>query len=265
MIYKALWLFRIFPERILKLLDICWTCPVKMAPFQGEKPGTAEPGPDRRGRGAVRNKKEETTMMKKILSLILVIMALTGVCVTAAQAGDGKTYWVYTENGKGLNVRSAPYVGDNQVATLDYRDVLRDVTLLGNGWASVKLNRFPDPVYVMSRYLTTQDPGPWKKAEPTPTPADDKTKTAAAAMNAINAEFRSAKQVTNPYMVVARPTRASGWVNLRWAPSTEAERIATCSQGKELIVLTEMTNWYQVQDPATGMIGFISRQYVSRH
>ena len=49
------------------------------------------------------------------------------------------------------------------------------------------------------------------------------------------------------------------------APSTEAERIATCGQGKELIVLTEMTNWYQVQDPATGMIGFISRQYVSRH
>ena len=29
-------------------------------------------------------------------------------------------------------------------------------------------------------------------------------------------------------------------------------------------VLAELRNWYQVQDPATGMIGFISRQYVNR-
>jgi len=55
----------------------------------------------------------------------------------------------------------------------------------------------------------------------------------------------------------------SGWVNLRWAPSTEAERIATCPQGKELTVLAELKNWYQVEDPATGMIGFIKRTFVS--
>ena len=52
-------------------------------------------------------------------------------------------------------------------------------------------------------------------------------------------------------------------MNLRWAPSTEAERIATCPQGKQLTVIGETKNWYQVQDPKTGMIGFISRQYVS--
>ena len=80
----------------------------------------------------------------------------------------------------------------------------------------------------------------------------------------MNAEFNTAKKVAAPYTVVARPSRASGWVNLRWAPSTEAERIATCKQGKELTVLAELKNWYQVQDPETGMIGFISNQYVTR-
>ena len=80
----------------------------------------------------------------------------------------------------------------------------------------------------------------------------------------MNAEFASAKKVAVPYTVVARPSRASGWVNLRWAPTTEAERISTCKQGKELTVLAELKNWYQVQDPVTGMIGFISRQYVTK-
>ena len=82
----------------------------------------------------------------------------------------------------------------------------------------------------------------------------------------MNDEFRTGKLVANPFTVYARPSRASGWVNLRWAPSTEAERIATCPQGKQLTVIGEIgetRNWYQVQDPQTGMIGFISRQYVS--
>ena len=78
----------------------------------------------------------------------------------------------------------------------------------------------------------------------------------------LNREFRSARVVQTPYTVVSRPVRASGWVNLRWAPSLEAELIETCPQGKELTVLTEMNNWYQVQDPTTGMIGFIMRKYV---
>jgi SH3-like domain-containing protein len=85
----------------------------------------------------------------------------------------------------------------------------------------------------------------------------------AKAFSAMNDEFRTGKLVANPFTVYARPSRASGWVNLRWAPSTEAERIATCSQGKALTVIGETRNWYQVQDPQTGMIGFISRQYVS--
>ena len=49
------------------------------------------------------------------------------------------------------------------------------------------------------------------------------------------------------------------------AAAMPANRIATqariCAQ-VVLTVLAETKNWYQVQDPATGMIGFIMRQYV---
>ena len=94
-------------------------------------------------------------------------------------------------------------------------------------------------------------------------PAAGGTADLSRAFSAMNDEFRTGRLVTDPFTVYARPSRASGWVNLRWAPSTEAERIATCPQGKALTVIGETQNWYQVQDPETGMIGFISRQYVS--
>ena len=104
---------------------------------------------------------------------------------------------------------------------------------------------------------------PGAKPSTNPTVAPSASTDAAKALSDMNKEFNTAQKVS-PYTVVARPSRASGWVNLRWAPTTEAERIATCPQGKELTVLVEMKNWYQVQDPATGMIGFISSQYVVR-
>ena len=82
-------------------------------------------------------------------------------------------------------------------------------------------------------------------------------------VSALNAEFRTAVKVT-PYTIVARPTRSTGWVNLRWAPSMDTEVISICRQGKELTVLAELKSWYQVEDPQTGSVGFISRQYVYR-
>ena len=78
----------------------------------------------------------------------------------------------------------------------------------------------------------------------------------------INAEFASAKKVT-PFKVTVRPTRASGWVNLRWAPSKSASLIATYPANSQLLVIKETTNWFQVEDQDTGDVGFISKQFVS--
>ena len=194
-------------------------------------------------------------MRKRIVSIMLVLMAVVSLWAPTALAA-GSTYYVYTENGGALNVRSAPNTGNNVVNSFPYGTKLDNVTMLGNGWAKVILSssRGDNVVYVMSRYLVKNLPS----SSTTPASTD-----ASKAFAAINAEFRTAKKVAVPYTVISRPSRASGWVNLRWAPSTEAERIATCPQGKQLIVLVEMKNWYQVQDPETGMVGFISRKFVS--
>ena len=42
----------------------------------------------------------------------------------------------------------------------------------------------------------------------------------------ITAEFKQARDV-EPYLVVTRPTRVTGWVCLRWAPSRSALLMAT--------------------------------------
>ena len=202
-------------------------------------------------------------MTKRLISLALIAVMMAMFLPSLAAAED-KIMYVYTDNGKSLNVRSAPNTGDNIISSLKYAERV-DVVSISNGWAKIwwEQSYYGEfgYAYVQSRFLVNYKPGS-KTVQPTPAPSSGTDY--AKEFSSMNAEFSSAKKVYTPYTVVARPARASGWVNLRWAPTTEAERIATCKQGKELTVLAELKNWYQVQDPETGMIGFISRQYVTK-
>lgn len=207
-------------------------------------------------------------MLKKLISLLL-IAVLTAMLIPSLAVADSYygTQWVYTDNGKSLNVRSTPTTGNNIIGSLKYGAEVTVIQMYANGWAQIlwEQNEYGEfgAAYVQRRYLVNHKPSS-KPTPPSPTAAPASgTADLTKAFAAMNAEFATGKQVT-PYTVVARPARASGWVNLRWAPSTEAERIVTCKQGKELTVLAETKNWYQVQDPKTGMIGFISRSYTTR-
>ncbi len=196
--------------------------------------------------------------MKKLFCFTLLACLITCAMLPAAQAES--TMYVYTENRGSLNVRSSERVENNVVGRLDYGAAVSVITTY-NGWALIRYSwtsggYTSEFAYVQSRYLVKDKPG--GRTVPTPVPSSSAEKT----LSEMNAQFKSGYKVT-PYTVIARPSRASGWVNLRWAPTTESERITTCPQGKELLVLAELQNWFQVQDPATGMIGFISRQYVS--
>lgn len=200
-------------------------------------------------------------MIKKLLSVTLLALLVLAMLIPAAHAET--TMYVYTENGQTLNVRSSERVDNNVVGQLAFGTAVR-VRSSYNGWSEIV---YPwgdsygfrvDYAYVQSRYLVSYDPSYDPSNDPV-TPEKDLAK----AFNEMNAEFRTARKVT-PFNVVSRPSRATGWVNLRYAPSLQAERIATCPQGKVLTVLAELQNWYQVQDPTTGMVGYISRQYVSR-
>jgi len=189
----------------------------------------------------------------------------------AAFAQNEWTMYVYTDNGKSLNVRRYPSTGDNIIGSLKYGDAVSVRMTSANGWATIDWSGGDGYVaYVQSRFLVPYKPAPKSNSNSGSNSQKNNGSSSAAtgtdaakALSSMNAEFKTGVKVS-PYTVISRPARASGWVNLRWAPTTEAERIATCPQGKELTVLAELKNWYQVQDPATGMIGFISRQYVTR-
>ena len=203
-------------------------------------------------------------MSKRILSLLLVVMMMSTLFISLAHA-DGWTMYVYTDNGRTLNVRSDPTGGKNIIGRLNYGSAVSVRMTMANGWAAIDYAAGVGGVaYVQSRFLVNSKPAP---KTPTPVPTKSVTPITPAAssglFDSMNAEFRSAVRVS-PYTVISRPSRASGWVNLRWAPSTEAERIATCPQGKELTVLAQTSSWYQVQDPQTGMIGFIMQKFVYR-
>ena len=211
-------------------------------------------------------------MTKRLIALAL-IAVLAAMLIPALAAAEDRVMYVYTDNGKSLNVRSSPNTGDNLIGSLKYGDKV-DVISISNGWAKIwwEQSYYGEfgVAYVQSRFLLNYKPAP-HAVQPTAAPASGAASGTASdntdytkAFSSMNAEFKTARRLTDPYIVVARPSRASGWVNLRWAPTTEAERIATCPQGKELTVIAELKSWYQVQDPVTGMIGFISRQYVTK-
>ena len=205
--------------------------------------------------------------MKKRLIALLMALVLAAGLIPAALAEDNTPsdsagyYYVYTENGKGLNVRATP--GGDVVGSLKYGTRIycyyRDG---GNGWALIDYY-YNNPGYgygtyaafISSRYLRKTKP----PAKPSSSAASSSSASADPATE-INAEFRSAKKVT-PFTVTIRPSRASGWVNMRWAPSKTARVLATLSTDLPLTVLQELDGWYQVED-GTGRVGFIDKDYV---
>jgi len=207
--------------------------------------------------------------MKKRLIALLMVLVLAAGLIPAAIAEDDTPmasegyYYVYTENGKNLYVRSTP--GGEIVGSLKYGTKIycyyRDG---GNGWALIDYY-YNNPgygygtyaAYISSRYLRKNKP----PARNSGSSSSSSSSASADVAAEIDAEFKSAKKVT-PFVVTVRPTRASGWVNLRWAPSKSAQLMATYKQNEKLLVIKETNNWYQVEDQDTGDVGFINKQFV---
>ena len=201
-------------------------------------------------------------LMTAILMAVLMIIPVS-VAEDDTPSDSAGYYYVYTENGKGLNVRATP--GGDIVGSLKYGTRIycyyRDG---GNGWVLIdytyNMPGFGKGTYacfISSRYLRKSKPPANPGSESSSSSSSGSSDTAAE----INREFRSAKKV-DPFTVTVRPSRASGWVNLRWAPSKSTEVMATYKQNEKLLVIQETNNWYQVEDQDTGNVGFISKQFV---
>ena len=202
--------------------------------------------------------------MKKAIALILAAVLLAAVASAALAESQGTDMYVYTKNGKVLKVRSSMSTKDdsNVIGVLNYGT---KVIIYGHkdGWAMIDYGNRTG--YIMYRFLVKNKPAPYKgSASETQAPDTDanefSTKNAATVAQ-LNTLIASAKTVT-PYTVTVRPTRASGWVYMRWFPSKSAQEMATFNSNYDLTVIAELKDWYQVSDPATGKVGFIYKSYV---
>ena len=205
-------------------------------------------------------------MKKRIVSLLLVMAMALGLMIPAAMAEDENSggegyYYVYTENGKGLNVRETP--GGKIVGSLKYGTKIHVEAFTDDTWALIVYHY--DNGYGMGDYAAFVNRRFLQKSKPASKPSDTSKSVGSASdtLEDINKEFASAKRVT-PYKVTVRPTRVSGWVNMRWAPSQSAELMATYKANDTLLVIQELENWLQVEDQDTGDVGFVNKAFVSK-
>ncbi len=202
-------------------------------------------------------------MSKRLISLLLVaVMALMILPAALAEEetgfGEGY-YYVYTENGKTLNVRETP--GGRKVGALKYGARIHVDAFVDDNWALILYNydngygKGDYAAFVSRRYLTKKQPPARKPATPTPAPA-----AVSDPLTELNAEFKSSVKV-EPYKVTLRAARASGWISMHWGPSINTEIMATYKTNTQLTVIRETANWLQVEDQNTGDVGFVSKQF----
>ncbi len=194
--------------------------------------------------------------MKKMISMLAAIALLLTMTVSFASAeekGFGLgTMFVYTENGKTLNVRSSPETGDNIIGQLSYGTQVNVTGFEGN-WA--RIDYLGGTAWVQSHFLQWYAPGPKPTPQPAPEPVPDPE------TEQMNAELLS--EVNIPRTIVqAQARRTTGWVNMRVYPSKKTGCVQTCSDGAQLIAFAETINWYHVIDPATGNNGYIRKDFL---
>ena len=205
-------------------------------------------------------------MIKRILSLFTAAVLMLAVLVPAALAEEispDNVYYVYTENGKPLNVRDNP--NGEIVGTLPFGTKVQVTSVNNDEWAVITFQYDKEgygigewPAYVNVRFLIKVDPEELIRL------LEEETQNYTGDPVAdINAEFASAVDVED-YRITARPARVTSWVNMRWVPSETGMIIAQYRTTEALIVLKELEHYLQVQDPDTGDVGYIHKKFAAR-
>ena len=193
-------------------------------------------------------------MKRRIAACLLAaVILMIALAPAAVASGTGTVKYVYTRNGKPLNVRAWPDVNSALLGTLNQGT---RVTIQGYTsdytWANIVFNG--QNAYVMTQYLADSPGG-----GTTPTPVNPGTNYQSIVAS-LESEF-STYHVVSPYTVLAKPVRASGWVNLRYAPSAEFGHADNLYANTQLTVIAETRNWLQVRRNDTGVTGYVMRQY----
>ena len=194
-------------------------------------------------------------MRKRILVSVLAMLLILAVSTSALAA----TRWIKTGNGKPAAGREGPSRDYALLTYLGYGTQVNTVGKSQNGYTPVQMPGGSDTAYVLTKFLVKSVPGPFVPSEA----SGSSSSSSAGLQSSIVNEFNAARFVT-PYEISTYHKRASGLVNMRWAPSEKAKLIHSYPAGERLTVLAELKNWYQVQDPETGWVGFIRSDFLMR-
>ena len=192
--------------------------------------------------------------MKKALSLVLMLAILISVWTIIPTAQADELYYVYTNNGKILNMRAEPNKNARVLAKIPFGEEFWVAETLGGGWSYGKWNG--QYGYVMTRFLTKTKPDK-KPGEET-----EEEKERRKEEEKLASELNSEKDVS-PFYIAVVATRATGWINFRVGPSKITTRLASYPDGKELIVQAETTNWYKAIDPDNDELGYINKNFTT--
>ena len=200
--------------------------------------------------------------MKKIIAMMLTLVMLASACIMLPTVSSAELLpmYVYTENGKTVNVRSTPDSSSNAniIGRLQYGEKVMVEFINSTGWGVIMYKGHE--AYVMGRFLRDNPPGP----KPTQSPEQKEAEERKTEQDKLNKELKSEKEIAEPYYIGVRATRTSGWVNFRVGPSKITSRIASLPDGKELIAIGETTNWFRARDPETQKVGYIHKNYAAK-
>ena len=195
-------------------------------------------------------------MFKRTLTLVMVLALALAVCSAAL----AETKWIKTHNGKPANARSEPDIHSDLVGDFPYgSEVYTMGTSPINGYTELSNG---GGMWVLTKFLVSSPPAPY-------TPGKDSgrgsssSSSEGSAQSAIYNEFNAARWVT-PYDVYTCHNRSSGIINMRYAPSKNAPLVDSYKPGEPLVVICELRDWMEVQDPETGRVGYIRHDFLQR-
>lgn len=197
-----------------------------------------------------------------LCAMIMLVLAM-GAAAEKKEENDENVYYVYTENGKGLNVRSEP--GGDIIGELEFGSKVVIESMINDNWAVIMYNYDKPgsgegewPAYINARYIIKIEPEKLLEAL-----EKEEQALTGDMVTDINNEFKSAKEVT-PYKVKVRPARITGLVPMRWVPYETGMIIRQYGSMESLTVIKETNHYYLVQDPETGDIGYVHKKFCAR-
>ncbi len=186
-------------------------------------------------------------MKKRILSLLCTAVLIVSLFLPVVAMASDSLYYVYTENGKPLNMRPTPSTKEKKIMNIPFGAKVRIEYYENNSWARITYNNTQG--YVMIRYLVDYKPVKEGTHIVVAEPADNG-----------HAGFKVAD-----YDVLVRASTAGGYVNLRSGPSKKDSVLMRVTDTTLLHVIAEGDGWAQVVDPATNTTGFMMRSFLVRY